>query len=274
MNYLRFFFLTLLVPGVFGGSAAVAQGIVVYKHVDATGKTTYSNQPIKGAVIVELSPLTVLPKSQTAVIAPATQARPVEAQPVASIPSEVRSQQSTDLPPAFSETASAPVEKSQVAPAPERVLSSDSRRSPSIATGGTNTVIAAQQRREEVRRRIIEAEIDAEAQLLAEAQGYLQREQSKSVAMRSLRAAIVLDERAAVGKQPLSDDIVATKMVVERHFERVRELQDRVLIHEENLAELRVQLRAPPQRAELKTAASMRPTAILTTTQLGSTRGN
>ena len=134
--------------------------------------------------------------------------------------------------------------------------------------------MAAQQRRDQVRRRIIEAEIDAEAQLLAEAQGYLQREQSKSVAMRSLRAAIVVDERAVAGKQPLSDDIVATKMVVERHFERVRELQDRLLIHEENLAELRVQLRAPPQRAELKTAANVRPTVIVTPAQIGSTRGN
>jgi hypothetical protein len=125
-----------------------------------------------------------------------------------------------------------------------------------------------------VRRRIIEAEIEAEAQLLAEAQAYLQREQSKSVAMRSLRAAIVVDERATAGKQPLGDDILATKMLVERHFERVRELQDQVLMHEENLAELRIQLRASPQRSSLKTAASAQPIAIVTTAQLGSARGN
>jgi hypothetical protein len=84
----------------------------------------------------------------------------------------------------------------------------------------------------------------------------------------------VVDNRAAAGKQPLSDDIVATKMVVERHFERVRELQDQVLVHEENLAELRAQLRAPPQRVALKTVADMRPTAALTTARLGGTRGH
>jgi hypothetical protein len=116
-------------------------------------------------------------------------------------------------------------------------------------------------------------EIDAETQLLAEAQGYLQREQTKSVAMRSLRAAVVFGEQAD-GKQPLRDDILATKKVVERHFERVRELQDQVLMHEENLAELRVQLRTAPQRSALKNDASVQPTAFVTTAQLGSGRGN
>ncbi|MFM7294668.1 MAG: hypothetical protein ACKO1K_07650, partial [Burkholderiales bacterium] len=41
------------------------------------------------------------------------------------------------------------------------------------------------------------------------------------------------------GKQTPGDDIAATKMVVERHFERVRELQDRVLTHEENSLRLK-----------------------------------
>ena len=283
MNCLRFFLLVLLVFGVGGASTVSAQGLVVYKHVDPSGRTTYSNQPIKGAVVVELSPLTVLPKSQTSLPASIAQTRPAEPQPSASTIAEPVAQQSVTLSPASGDSVPVSVEKSslsaspptQAAANPPRGSAADSRRSPNIAaTGSTNTVNVAQQRREEVRRRIIEAEIEAEAQLLAEAQAYLQREQSKSVAMRSLRAAIVVDERAAAGKQPLGDDILATKMVVERHFERVRELQDQVLMHEENLAELRIQLRAPPQRAALKTAASSQPTAIVTTAQLGSGRGN
>jgi hypothetical protein len=283
MNCLRFFLLVLLLLGVAGASTASAQGLVVYKHVDPSGRTTYSNQPIKGAVVVELTPLTVLPKAQTSLAATVAQTRPVEQQPSASTNGEPVAQQSATLSPASADRASAPVEKSslpasppsQAVANPQRGLATDSRRSQnSAATGSTNAATVAQQRREEVRRRIIEAEIEAEAQLLAEAQANLQREQSKSVAMRSLRAAIVVDERAAAGKQPLGDDILATKMVVERHFERVRELQDQVLMHEENLAELRIQLRAPPQRVALKTAASTQPTAIVTTAQLGSAPRN
>ncbi|MFM7461733.1 MAG: hypothetical protein ACKO15_12955, partial [Burkholderiales bacterium] len=102
----------------------------------------------------------------------------------------------------------------------------------------------------------------------------LQREQAKSVAMRSLRAPIILEERAVAGKQTPGDDIAATKMVVERHFERVRELQDRVLTHEENLAKLTVQLWAPARSAALKTAGTARSTAIVSTAQLGGPGGN
>ena len=270
MNCLRFFLLVLLVFGVGGASTASAQGLVVYKHLDPSGRTTYSNRPIKGAVVVELSPLTVLPKVQTSLAATVAQTRPVEQQPSASTIGEPVAQQPATLSPASADLASVPVERSSLlasppshaAANPQRGLATDSRRSQHItASGSTNAATVALQRREEVRRRIIEAEIEAEAQLLAEAQAYLQREQSKSVAMRSLRAAIVVDERA-------------TKMLVERHFERVRELQDQVLMHEENLAELRIQLRASPQRSSLKTAASAQPIAIVTTAQLGSARGN
>jgi hypothetical protein len=283
MNCLRFFLLVLLVFGVGGASTASAQGLVVYKHLDPSGRTTYSNRPIKGAVVVELSPLTVLPKVQTSLAATVAQTRPVEQQPSASTIGEPVAQQPATLSPASADLASVPVERSSLpasppshaAANPQRGLATDSRRSQHItASGSTNAATVALQRREEVRRRIIEAEIEAEAQLLAEAQAYLQREQSKSVAMRSLRAAIVVDERATAGKQPLGDDILATKMLVERHFERVRELQDQVLMHEENLAELRIQLRASPKRSSLKTAASAQPIAIVTTAQLGSARGN
>jgi hypothetical protein len=289
MNLLRLFLLLSLAPGVFGAPNVLAQGLGVYKQVDPTGRTTYSNLPIKGAKVVELSPLTVLPKSQTVTIAAAPQVPPVDARPNPSTLNEVRARQPSALSQTSFETPAAQVETlQQIAPnpsltspspatasAPQKATPSDSRRTPSAAThGGANTVIATQRRREEVRRRIIEAEIDAEAQLLGEAQASLQREQSKSVAMRSLRAAITLEERAVTGKQIPGDDIAATKMVVERHFERVRELQDRVLTHEENLAELTAQLRAPTRSTALKTVGTARSNAIVSTAQLGGPGGH
>ncbi len=282
MNHVRFFLHVLLVSAPIGALSAFAQGLIVYKHVDSAGRTTYSNQSIKGAVAVELTPLSVLPKSKQSAAAPVARIRPTETQPRVGVTREAMSQQPANLPFGTADTPSVQIEKnSSVSPVPSPAmamsqtdLTTDARCPTSqVSTINTSPIIGAQQRREDVRRRIVEVEIDAETQLLAEAQGYLQREQTKSVAMRSLRAAVVFGEQAD-GKQPLRDDILATKKVVERHFERVRELQDQVLMHEENLAELRVQLRTAPQRSALKNDASVQPTAFVTTAQLGSGRGN
>src|SRR5215203_5519984 len=35
----------------------------IYKHVDDSGRVTYSNKPMKGAVVIDLEPLTTIPGS-------------------------------------------------------------------------------------------------------------------------------------------------------------------------------------------------------------------
>jgi hypothetical protein len=42
----------------------------IYKHVDESGRVTYSNKPMKGAVVVELEPLTTIPSTPGGSIAP------------------------------------------------------------------------------------------------------------------------------------------------------------------------------------------------------------
>jgi len=37
----------------------------IYKHVDESGRVTYSNKPMKGAVVLDLEPLTTIPSSPT-----------------------------------------------------------------------------------------------------------------------------------------------------------------------------------------------------------------
>ncbi len=280
MNRKRFFQMLLVSPALCALGGALAQGVVVYKHVDESGRVTYSNQPIKGAVVVELSPLMVLPKSQAATLVPQT-AKSTPATNPPSIANQqaamVRDESTTSSqdepsrePPVASPTAQ--VQKSpppQVAIVTSKPPQEVSRKpqmagaSASAPTAGMSAALMAQQRREEVRRRILEGEIEAEAQLLSEAQADLQREQAKSVAMRSLRVAILADEKAIAGKRPPSEDAMATKSVVERHFERVRELQDQVAMHEENLIELKNQLRATPQRTAMK-SAQLKPTSATT----------
>ena len=253
----------MLIPTVILVGVDARAQVVVYKHVDGTGRVTYTNQPMKGGVIVDLSPLTVLPKSQT----PATASNPAvsrqtEAQAAMASESTQQPQTSQSAEP-VSARENRPMESAapQVAIVTGRPPQADPLRQGASPSGaGANAAAMAKQRREDVRRRILEGEIDAESQLLSEAQSDLQREQTKSSAMRSLRAALLADERAKVVKKSQSDDAANTKMVVERHFERVRELQDQVLMHEENLAELRSQLRAQPAHPTIR-SAQLRPVA-------------
>jgi hypothetical protein len=111
---------------------------------------------------------------------------------------------------------------------------------------GVSASVIAKQRREEVRRRIVEGEIDAERQLLAETRGELQREQAKSAAMRALRLVLVNDTKNSTAAATAGGtvgaaeaDTVIARSLVDRHFERVRDLQDQVVMHEANLVELR-----------------------------------
>jgi hypothetical protein len=295
MNRKHFLPVMLLTPCLCAAVSAFAQTVVVYKHVDESGRVTYSNQPMKGASVVELSPLTVLPKSQAAQtnasaptklsVANTTPSWPTS--PAASAPTEAMNASPIDAKPqptaqndqALEPRAAADTKQEQRVAASSAADVSRQISPPAVAVvttkppqrevlnarspmnSGMTVAMLAQQRREDVRRRILEGEIEAESQLKAEAEADLQRVQAKSAAMRSLSAAITADERALAGKGPLSDDLLATKSVVMRHFERVRELQDQVAMHEENLAELKSQLRTPPpQRTALK-SVQLKPTA-------------
>src|SRR3954462_2760731 len=41
-------------------SASASAQTTIYKHVDDSGRVTYSNKPMKGATLVELEPLTTI----------------------------------------------------------------------------------------------------------------------------------------------------------------------------------------------------------------------
>ncbi len=62
-------------------TAALAQ-TTIYKHIDSTGRVTYSNRPMKDAFVVELEPLSTIPGIPGASLAPAKPAeKPAEARP-------------------------------------------------------------------------------------------------------------------------------------------------------------------------------------------------
>lgn len=113
----------------------------------------------------------------------------------------------------------------------------------SVATNPSVDAFAmAEQRREDVRRRIIEGEIEAEQQLLVDAKQALNAERAKSDEIRALRASIVKQTPA----NAKSSEMLAAKTAVTAHFERVRSLEDHVMMHQRNIADLEGQLKSGP----------------------------
>jgi hypothetical protein len=283
------------------GSAAASA--VIYKHVDENGRVTYTNAPVRGATIVELAPLTVIPGGSSAPAPVAAAARQANAPTTATIltpnsaapvPSFVdRPVDRTKLLPQSgapeasglaASTGTAPettpvsarastddataTPSIKVLPLPTGLASASAPSSPPVAkvtttratppsvAAGLSAAALAKQRRENVRKRILEGEIEAESELLADARDALQREQKKSQAMRALRDVLIANDKSGQPRTPESSDNATTRGLVERHFERVRDLQDQVAMHEQNLSELRAQLKVPPMTATSPSSAS------------------
>jgi hypothetical protein len=222
-----------------------AHAQAVYKHTDETGRVSYSNQPRKGAVAIDLAPLTIM---QGVPVAKVDKPKAVVSN-VASEPISTSSTSSTPSPsqialptPTFANDSQAinpaptPTPTARVLPAPAPAQPAQISPVPSLAAaGGVSAAVMAKQRREDVKRRILEGEIEAEEQLLTEARATLAAEQARSPAMRMLRTSLPNEARP-------SETTIESRALIERHFARVRDLQDHVTMHEQNLSELREML--------------------------------
>ena len=207
----------------------------IYKFVDESGRVTYANSPIKGGAKVDLEPLTVMPSSPSAAAASMAQAptaRAIAVAKVTSVPSHAYS--ITAAPVAF--TAASVV----AAPTAAAIVPASAAPPPTTMAAlvtGENTQQRAQQRRADVRQRILQREIQAEEKSLDGARSALTGEQRRSGELRAMRASLSATTVTATPQKALiSPDVRAD---IERHFERVRNLQDEVAMHEGNIAVLR-----------------------------------
>lgn len=133
-------------------ASAYAQ-TTIYKHVDESGRITYSNKPMKGATVMELDPITIIP------------ATPM---PAAQKPAQLeRASLVTDKP----EKPLAAI----VTPVPRTTLASIEPQ--------------VQKRRDEERRRILEQELTREEESLAGARGALSQEQQNPTLVNAVRVA-------------------------------------------------------------------------------------
>ena len=131
-------------------STSVLAQSTIYKHVDESGRVTYSNKPIKGATVMELDPIVTLPASQPAAVAP---------QKVAASTVEARQQVAVLTPVGVQKTSLASVE-------------------PQL-----------QRRRDEERRRILEQELGQEEESLTKARTALTEEQQNPTLVAAVRMA-------------------------------------------------------------------------------------
>ena len=136
-------------------SATAAAETTIYKLIDDSGHVTYSNKPMKGATVMDMDPLTVIPTPPAVIAAKLT------------IPA----------PPA----PPAPAEK----PAHAANVATVTPLGPSLASIDVQT----QKKRDDGRRRILEDELTKEEQSLDDARASLAKEQTNPELVAAVRAA-------------------------------------------------------------------------------------
>lgn len=230
----------VLLPGVVLAQAnsSAATSAVIYKHVDEQGRVTYANSPIKGGVRVELEPLTIIPSTPTGSLrnpSASVTAAPVPV-PVATVVPVKPSPASAAVP--------APIRVASVMPLSSAMrvqptsLPAPQKDSGAAANDAFNQLTL--QRRDEARNSLLESELQSGEQMLAAARARLAEEQKQSASIRAMRARFSNTAEAATAQKPLIAPELRAE--IERHFERVRNLQDQVAMHENQLQGLREKL--------------------------------
>jgi len=230
----------VLLPGVVLAQAnsSAATSAVIYKHVDEQGRVTYANSPIKGGVRVELEPLTIIPSTPTGSLrnpSASVTAAPVPV-PVATVVPVKPSPASAAVP--------APIRVASVMPLSSAMrvqptsLPAPQKDSGAAANDAVNQLTL--QRRDEARNSLLESELQSGEQMLAAAKARLAEEQKQSASIRAMRARFSNTAEAATAQKPLIAPELRAE--IERHFERVRNLQDQVAMHENQLQGLREKL--------------------------------
>lgn len=198
-------------------TAAMAQS-VIYKHVDESGRVTYSNKPIKGGAVVDLEPLTTIPGTPGG--APAAPAPVVTTAPAAQPAKPTPARLVVTDKPANQEIRQA---AAVIGPVPRTTLA--------IA----DPIAPPAKPREDPRRKELLGDITREEQSLAIARASLAQEQQNPALVAAVRMAQQASEPTAAQQAQFRENI-------ERASGRIRGLQATVAEHEKNLEALKKEL--------------------------------
>lgn len=182
----------------------------IYKHVDDSGRITYSNKPMKGATLMELEPLTTIPGSPSGRLQKAGLAQAAE-------PSEAR-------------VVEAKTESQESKPAVAKLTPVSRQNLASVEP-------VVQKRRDDERRRILEQELAREEESLGAARNALVQEQQNPVLIAAVRVA----QQAA---DPTPSQLMEFRSNIDKASGRIRGLQATVAEHEKNVEALKKELGA------------------------------
>lgn len=206
-------------------TSAFAQS-TIYKHVDESGRITYTNRPMKGAVAMELEPLTTIPGTPAGNLAQPNAAPGMDkAQPATDRAS------GTDKPMALE--ASVRTEPAGAAARPGVAVVTPVSHRTSLASVDPQL----QRRRDNERRKILEEELAREEQSLVGARGSLTQEQQNPALVAAVRA-------AQQATDPSPAQLVEFRNNIDKASGRIRGLQASVAEHEKNIEALKKELGA------------------------------
>ena len=152
-------------------AANAAADTTIYKLVDESGNVTYSNKPMKGATVMELEPLTLVPATPVPVAAP-------QPQPVRAVATLERLDTPKDAKPMLAVTPTLAAVEPQL-----------------------------QRKRDNDRRRILEDELQREEQSLSEVHDSLTQEQQNPVLVAAVRSAQQAQEPTAAQALEMRNNI-------------------------------------------------------------------
>jgi len=193
-------------------SAAALADTTIYKHVDESGRVTYSNKPMKGATVVELEPLTTIP-TPPAVLAAKSNFTLSDANGTPKV-------QKASL------TIEKPQERKPVAIVtpigPTAMLSVDAQ---------------TQKKRDEDRRHILEQELATEQESLERVRASMVEEQRNPQLVAAVRALQQANDATPAQLVQLRNDL-------DKSSGRIRGLQSTAADHEQNIEALKKELAA------------------------------
>jgi hypothetical protein len=196
-------------------SASASAQTTIYKHVDDSGRITYSNKPMKGATLMELEPLTTIP---------ATPAGMLQKQPVpvmTAVVAEQKPEKSEEQQP-----------KAEARPAVAIVTPVPSAK-PLLAS----VSVDLQKRRDSDRRRILEEELKSEEEQLGVVRNSITQEQQNP----QLVAAVRVAQQTA---DPTPAQLAEFRTSIDKASGRIRGLQATAADHEKNIEALKKELGA------------------------------
>lgn len=196
-------------------TSALAQS-TIYKHVDESGRITYTNRPMKGAVVLELEPLTTIPATPAGML--------------------------VKRPSAPAEKSAPATDKEEIAAKSETLEASARPAVATVTPVSQRTSLASvepqvQKRRDSDRRRILEEELAREEESLTGARSALTQEQQNPMLVAAVRA-------AQQATDPSPTQLMEFRNNIDKASGRIRGLQATVAEHEKNVEALKKELGA------------------------------